>query len=138
MLLWHLCGALQDLLLQPRGGTEREFGPGTTRLLGHLDRAITNSPLESPVRHLFILSEFSAGAGEAMDWVFSVFTLNPCAQVGAGFLVSRISPMCLEFLFPWDLRCNGNTATAGTRLQASHQCHKAKGFLWLWLISWLA
>lgn len=71
MLLWHLCAALQDLLLQPHGDTE--CGPGNTGLLGHLDRA--KFPTESPVHHLFLLllCEFSAGAGQAMGWV-SVFS----------------------------------------------------------------
>lgn len=138
MLLWQLCAALQDLLLQPCGDTEMECGPGTTALLGHLHRAIRNSPLSnpspSPLPSLWILCWCS----QAIGWV-SVFLpwthVHKLEQVSLS--AGSVLP-CPEFLFPWDLRCNGNTATAGNRPQASHQCHKAKGFFWLWFSSWLA
>lgn len=103
MLLWQLCAALQDLLLQPRGDTEMECGPGTTALLGHVDRrAITNSPLSNPSPSplpspsLWVLCWCRPGRGLG----FSVFTLNPWAQVGAGFFVSRISPTLPRVPFP--------------------------------------
>lgn len=96
-------------------------------------------PTESSVLHLcLLLCEFCTGAGQVMDWVsvFSPWThVHKLEQVSLS--AGSVLP-CPEFLFPWDLRCNGNTATAGNRPQASHQCHKAKGFFWLWLNSWLA
>lgn len=68
--------ALQELLLQPHGDPEMEFGPGTAALLRHLDRAITDSPLspQSFTSALF-LCEFSAGAGQARGWVSVVFSV---------------------------------------------------------------
>lgn len=86
------------------------------------------------VPHLCLLCEFFAGAGQAMGWV-SVFSpwshVHKLEQVSLS--AGSVLP-CPEVLFPWDLRCNGNTATPGNR----PQCHKAKGFFWLWLNSWLA
>lgn len=53
-------------------------------------------PSASPFPSLWILCWCRPGHGLG----FSVFTLNPCAQAGAGFLVSRISPTLPRVPFP--------------------------------------
>lgn len=80
MLLWQLCAALQDLLLQPRGDTAMECGPGTTALLRHLGRAMTNSPL-SP--QCFTFSSVNSVLVQAWPW--------------AGFQCFHPEPMCTSW-----------------------------------------
>lgn len=74
MLLWQLCAALQDLLLQPCGDTEMECGPVLQPCLDTCTGTLEIPHWAIPVLHLclLLLCEFSAGAGQAMGWV-SVF-----------------------------------------------------------------
>lgn len=135
MVLWQ-----QHLLLQPcgyrNGAWPRYYSPAWTPGQSH-----SKSPTEQSQSFTFAFS-FSVNSllVQARPWAgfwcfYPEFHVHKLEQVSLA--AGSVLP-CPEFLFQWDLRCNGNTATAGNRSQASHECHKAKGFLWLWLSSWLA